>query len=338
MTAILLVLVSLVCAQEDAKIRIALGSCAHQDSAQVIWREVEEWDPDLFIHLGDAVYSDTNDPAVMAEAYARAEGEEHFASVRTRVPFLSTWDDHDYGENDGGAAYTMKTESERLFHAFWSTQADSERVSRPGVYVARSIEKASYTVQVIVLDTRSFRSDWAPGQGGIQRYRPDSDPEKTMLGAEQWSWLKEQLTIPADLRIVASSIQVVNNEHGWECWGNFPMERQRLFDLIQSSLADRVILVSGDRHFSELTVERSGVPYPLYDLTSSGLTQVARDGHRVPNSKRVGSAVSVQNFAGLVADLANDRLEFVVIDRTGDVRYRHHIDLKTLTRPREITD
>jgi alkaline phosphatase D len=30
-----------------------------------------------------------------------------------------------------------------------------------------------------------------------------------MLGEEQWKWLEEQLQVPADIRIIASSIQML---------------------------------------------------------------------------------------------------------------------------------
>ena len=45
--------------------------------------------------------------------------------------------------------------------------------------------------------------------------RDDGD----MLGEEQWRWLGNLLREPADLRLLASSIQVVADGHGWEWCG-----------------------------------------------------------------------------------------------------------------------
>ena len=45
---------------DDAPIeRISFASCSHQDKEQPLWSEIARWDPDYFIWLGDAVYTDT---------------------------------------------------------------------------------------------------------------------------------------------------------------------------------------------------------------------------------------------------------------------------------------
>ena len=41
--------------------RIAFGSCQSQDEPLPILRTVLEWEPELFIYLGDNIYGDTND-------------------------------------------------------------------------------------------------------------------------------------------------------------------------------------------------------------------------------------------------------------------------------------
>lgn len=321
-------LVSSVSADSTA-LRIALGSCAHQDSTQEIWDRVIAWEPDLFVHLGDAVYADTRDSVEMAAAYDLAASRPAFIRARERIPFLSTWDDHDYGENDAGAAYPMREVSESLFFRFWSGQAESRRVQRPGVYGSRSIVTDKGTVRVVLLDTRSFRSDWTRGTRS-RRYRQDPAPEKTLLGEAQWAWLDRELQEEADVLILASSIQVVNDEHGWECWGNFPRERQRLFDLIVARRAEGLIVLSGDRHFSELSKTTLKRGFPLYDFTASGLTQVARNGHKVPNSRRIGAPVAVQHFGGVVIDFGRRRIVFETVDGDGTVRFSYQVSLDTL--------
>jgi alkaline phosphatase D len=315
---------------ESQVIRIGLGSCAHQDSSQRIWQTVLNWGPDLFLHLGDAVYADTRDSVEMREAYQKASRNTSFQAVRERVPFLSTWDDHDYGWNDAGASYPMRKVSERLFFDFWDEPPSSERLARPGVYGSRVITNAGRIVRMILLDTRFFRSEWTPDSSSRRRYRPDPDPSKSMLGEAQWTWLEQELGKPADVTLIASSIQFVNDEHGWECWGNFPAERERFIRLIQSTGAQGVVFVSGDRHFTELSCERGG-PYSLYDFTSSGLTQVASRGHTVPNSKRIGSAVSVQNFGGITVDFDSGFLTFEAFDVAGTLRFDHRVSLDSLT-------
>jgi len=45
-------------------------------------------------------------------------------------------------------------------------------------------------------------------------------------------WLEEQLQVPADLRIIGSSIQVLAHEKGMENRGNVPHESKRLLNLL----------------------------------------------------------------------------------------------------------
>ena len=55
----------------------------------------------------------------------------------------------------------------------------------------------------------------------------------TLLGDAQWQWLEKQLQVKADVRIIASSIQMLVYEKGMENWGNVPHQQQRLFELLK---------------------------------------------------------------------------------------------------------
>jgi alkaline phosphatase D len=99
--------------------RIAFGSCAKQDKPQPIWNAVLASDPDLFIFLGDNIYGDTRDMAVLRRKYAELAAQPGFVRLTERTPILATWDDHDYGENDAGVDYPFKDESRQIFCDFW---------------------------------------------------------------------------------------------------------------------------------------------------------------------------------------------------------------------------
>lgn len=286
--------------------RIAIGSCVKQDRPQPIWDAVLAAEPDLFVFLGDNIYADTRDMAVLRAKYDQLAAVPGFAKLRASCPLLATWDDHDYGENDAGAEYPKKRESRDAFLDFWQVPRDAPRRSHDGVYDAVTFGPAGKRVQFILLDTRTFRSPLKQKANRVPRtgpYEPSDDPQATVLGADQWTWLEARLREPADLRIVCSSIQVIAQEHGWEKWGNFPRERQRLFDLITKTGAGGVLFVSGDRHAAELSRLRpgdAGVPYPLYDLTASSLNQMlGPDALIEPNRDRLGDVYRGTNF-GLI--------------------------------------
>lgn len=257
--------------------RIGFASCIDQNAPQPIWDTALADRPDLFLFGGDNVYCETPySIAKLRRAYAQAAESAGMNRLRRAVPHMAIWDDHDYGANDGGAEFPFKAESKAEFLDFWKAAAGDPRRGREGLYDARSFGPPGQRVQVIMLDTRWFRSPWrvtdqrnAPGK---ERYLPDADPGKTMLGEVQWRWLEEQLVQPAEIRIVVSGIQVVTEGHGWERWGNFPLERQRLYQLIAKTRAKGVVFLSGDRHIGALYREANGTPYPLHEMTSSGVT------------------------------------------------------------------
>lgn len=257
--------------------RIVFASCAQQNEDQSIWNRIAAENPGLVLYMGDNVYGDvrSNDPALpeLKAAYMRLAMSEPFARVRAAAPVLTVWDDHDMGLNDGGADYQYKDKSEELFEYVWDVK--DERAMRPGVYGSWIVGEAGKRVQVIMLDTRYFRSPLKPtdepNARGKERWLPDADPAKTMLGEAQWAWLEEELKKPAELRLLVSSIQVMSEGHGWEAWREFPLEREKLYDVIERAGADNLIILSGDRHSAALYERGDVVGYPLVEATSSSL-------------------------------------------------------------------
>jgi alkaline phosphatase D len=330
--------------------RIAFGSCAKQDKPQPIWDAVLDADPQAFVFLGDNIYGDTRDPAVLEAKYARLGAIDGFARLRARVPLFATWDDHDYGENDAGGEYPMKEESRRAFLRFWGEPAKSPRARRDGIYDARVFGPPGRRVQLILLDLRWNRTPitvdprwgtyeayerWARREASRATgaplpgpYTRNPDPAATMLGEAQWAWLEAQLREPADVRLIASSLQVLADFPGWEAWINYPRDQARLFDAIRRSGADGVVFLSGDTHYGELTVLDANVPYPLLDLTTSGLTE---EWHvPVPNALRVGEAHHRANFGLVEIDWAARKLALSLRGADGAQMLRREVALDAL--------
>jgi alkaline phosphatase D len=275
--------------------RIAFGSCAEQYKPQPVWDAVVAEDPDLFLFLGDNIYADTEDMELMQAKYAELGAQPGYQKLLENCPVLATWDDHDYGVNDGGEWYAKRDESQTIMLDFFDVPEDSIRRQRRGVYGAYLFGPPGRRVQVILLDTRYFKSHHTKDERTDEEkkeldlvgwYVPNNDPETTILGAEQWEWLQAQLVKPADVRIIASSIQIVADEKGMESWGNFPHERQRLYDLIGTCNANGVLLISGDVHFTEISRTEDG-PYPLFDFTSSSMTVGVPEWAEAINTHRV---------------------------------------------------
>ena len=141
---------------------IGFGSCLTQEKSMPIFNSIKSENYNLFLMLGDNVYGDTdsNDLLELKEAYALQK--ENFDRLNLNFPFEAIWDDHDYGKNDGGKEYIYKDESKELFLDFWNIAQDDIRRTRPGLYFELTQNIDDTLVQMIFLDTRTFRDALLP--------------------------------------------------------------------------------------------------------------------------------------------------------------------------------
>jgi alkaline phosphatase D len=294
-------------------ITFAFGSCNRENLPQPLWNDIIKEDPDAWIWLGDNIYGDTQDMDVLEAKYQVQKNNPEYQKMMKTTKIIGTWDDHDYGQNDAGKEYPQKAASQQLMLNFLDVPADASVRDQEGVYQSHHFEQSDLKVKVIMLDTRYFR-DPLTGSGGS--YVPN--PEGDLLGEAQWQWLEKELKeTEAQVNIIGSSIQVLSNEHGWEKWGNFPKERQRLFKLIRESKAPGVILLSGDRHIGEFSKMEEGLHYPLYDLTSSGLTHPYTAYSGESNPYRVGEVVTEKHY-GLISVFKDGENVKVLMELKGE--------------------
>ena len=307
---------------------IAFGSCADQDDDQPLLNDASASNADLFIFLGDNVYIDSRDCSDFFSEYSKLACKSEFAELVMHTPTVAVWDDHDYGENDSGMDYPMREVSKDVFLRFWNEPLQSARRKHDGIYHSHRFGDSAHRVQVILLDMRSFRS---PLTEQNDEYLADNDPTRSFLGAAQWAWLEEQLLLDARVRIIASSTQFGIEHNGWEAWANFPLEQQRMADVIARTQANGVVFLSGDVHYSELSRHQFPGCYPIYDCTASGITQV-EDG-AAPNQYRVGEAVVAQNFGHLAIDwMANPvQLTYTIRTAGGTIAYSHAFGLDEIS-------
>ncbi len=292
--------------------RIAFGSCNHQSRSQHMWGQIEATNPDLFLLIGDNVYGDqlwSGDAALttLRDAYAKQSSHTEFQDFRARVPMMTSWDDHDFGHNDGGANFAFRSFAEDIYETYWGSPAEVR--SRPGIYESRTFGQGDRRVQLIILDTRFFRSDfqrmpYTEDRLPLGPYVPSSDESKTMLGGAQWAWLQQELAKPADLRVLVSSIQVLTDAHDYESWEQLPTERAKLYGMLGQREESGLVILSGDRHaggvYSDMPL---GAGERVWELTSSSLNlafgTTESNTAREPDPMRITDFISEENF-GLV--------------------------------------
>jgi len=318
--------------------RLAMGSCADEKNKQLIWEAVVATQPHGFVFLGDNVYADTEDMEVMRKSYETLGEKPGYQALLKICPVYAIWDDHDYGVNDGGAEYPMREGAEAEFHRFFQTPADADSRKRLGIYDVDYIKSAGgKTLQLIRLDTRYFRGPLVklPQRTKLGPYDRNRDESTTILGEAQWAWLEKVLEEPADARLIATSIQFLPQEHRWELWENFPHERRRMLSLLKHKETGPVIFLSGDRHMGEIMKLETDDPespgFPVYEITSSGLTNAGGGSAGEPNRHRVSETnFQSRNFGLMTIDWDSREVLLELCDVEGTVVDSYLVDLDAL--------
>lgn len=309
--------------------RIAFGSCNHHGRSQDIWQSIAATKSGVFLAIGDNVYGDTGyrgdaDLGSFQAAYRQQAAYPEFQAFMVAQPVLATWDDHDFGTNDSGGSFFAKEWSETLFENFWNSSAEVR--ARPGVYDSVAVGPVGQRVQIIILDTRFFRSDLTEKPYSEERYPlgsylPNSNPSAQVLGDAQWRWLEVELAKPADLRIVVSSIQVLTDAHDFESWENFPIQREKLYQMLAGRTASGIVLLSGDRHSGGVYTDTpAALGEQVWELTSSSLNLAfvsADASEREPDARRTTQMVTEENFGLVDVDWAKREMVLRLMDDTG---------------------
>ena len=283
-----------------------------------------------------ASYDDASSCAELPAAWRALFQNEHFRAARASLAIDGMLDDHDYGRNDCDARWAGLELGKAIFLERFGVPRTDARWRRPGLYTSYTLGPAGQRTQILLLDTRAFRSPFvlsgctdsrAAACTGRERYVPYSrsaEDNATILGEAQWAWLEARLAEPAELRLLVSTIQVLPQGHGWERWGLVPSEVRRLYRLLARTRASGVVLLSGDRHTGGIyrAVARSEdggaaadadadgaespptdrPPYDLYEVTSSSLTHSFRTDIQEPGPLRVGNNTHLNNLGTIAVD------------------------------------
>lgn len=313
---------------------IAFGSCGHEDAPQPVLSLAADRKPDAFVFLGDNIYGDTDNMDTLQQKYNRLGSKPEFQKLQASTKVFAIWDDHDFGRNDAGKWYPYKQQAKELFLNFFKEPQQSERRKHEGIYHSEYLVKDGKTIQLILLDVRTFRSDlllFDKQNKELQQryfypldYQPHTSTDSTLLGAEQWKWLEDELKKPADLRFICSGSQFAIEFNGYEAWANFPHEQKKMVELIKSTRANGVLFLTGDVHYAELSKMEEPGMYPLYDITSSGITSTWD--FATPNKNRIEGPVMHNHFGLITVEWLKDPvIKMQIIDITNNERIEYSI-------------
>jgi alkaline phosphatase D len=252
-----------------------------------VLHRIREEKPDLFVYMGDTIYSDSETGA--APALTREEKWDKYKANRVPAPAqkllrsVSTWamwDDHETINDYDGAE--LASSDPGLFQAgieafgdYWPVP-DYWPLGTNPTYRVVSYGK---NVDMFFLDERTFRTQSADeetspcrdAEGDLdlapllpQQYRaglglppvePECfdhvwDPDRTMLGAEQKSWLLERLErSDARWKLIMNQVPITQLfVLPYDRWEGYAAERQELLRFIGDANIRGVVFLTTDIH------------------------------------------------------------------------------------------
>lgn len=341
LSALLISILGMGCKQDSKPVitKIAFGSCGYQDEPQPVLSLAAAQQPAAFIFLGDNIYGDTDNMDTLRNKYSRWMAQPDFKKLDSSTKIFATWDDHDFGRNDAGVHYPFKKQSKDIFLEVFKEPTTSERRKHEGIYQAEYLAQGDKTIQVLLLDVRTFRNDLLLYKKGdslprkeyfyTPDYKPHTSPDSTLLGAAQWKWLEEELKKPADLRLICSGSQFSIEYNGYEAWANFPLEQKKMLELIKNTKANGVIFLTGDVHYAEISkLEEPGL-YPIYDVTASGITSTWD--FATLNKNRIEGPVMDNHYGLLTIEWQKDPIiRMEIIDKYNNSRIEYTINKSQL--------
>ncbi|MFG0320149.1 MAG: alkaline phosphatase D family protein [Planctomycetota bacterium JB042] len=294
------------------RVRIACGSCiddGEHGPVPVLGAAAAER-PDLFLFLGDNCYYVRG--AADPEHYFSTSGDDgewssketmlarqlftrrgaHLAELARTTPCYATWDDHDYGPNNSDSTFPRKEDALLVFRAVWANPSYGTE-AHPGVFT--SFRRGP--VEVFLLDGRFHRT-------------PEGVPDEraAIWGERQLAWLLEGLErSDAPVKVVANGTQMIfkgKKDDGH--WHTARREYYRFLDGLEERGIDGVVLLSGDRHYSELMRIELEDGRSLYELTSSPLQQGREIGPRKEKNRTRVWGLEGNSYGLLTVDVGED--------------------------------
>lgn len=316
--------------KDSKSLNIGFGSCLHQDKESPILSQWKSESFDLILLLGDNIYADSLVAKEKIPAYKKQFARPEWKSILSKSKILAVWDDHDYGINDSGGEYVDKEKSREVFISqMGPLMPQGQKLGTKegkGIFHSYFLTFQNKKVHFVIPDTRFFRSPlkrkfWSYFTGKSQ-YNPNDDEAATILGEEQWKWLEDELAKPSDLLVFVSGIQVIPTEQPFEKWGNFPKERDRLFQLFDSAKTSDLVILSGDRHIAEIYEYPFSEKRKLIEITSSSLNvPLSFLPLEYDSEFKLGSAFKDENYGTLLIQLKAGKLVWrsQIKDKIGNV-------------------
>lgn len=269
-------------------LRFGVASCSHyqQGYFNAYGRLADRTDLNAVIHLGDYIYEygpgtdfstdirqyEPENEIITLEDYRTRHSlyklDPDLRRAHQQHPFITVWDDHEVANdawqegaqnhNPGEGDYDVRKANAIQAYFEWMPIRDPEPGQPRHVY--RTLHYGNLA-DLIMIDTRHEGRQEQVADFTDPAY---SDPNRTILGEQQYNWLVDQLSSSTAQwkvlgnQVVFTTINTLGLLDNADMWDGYPAERQKIAHLIDSLQIKNFVVVTGDIHLgiaADITLE-----------------------------------------------------------------------------------
>lgn len=276
----------------------AFVSCSQYEHGYfTAYRRVAEDNPDVVFHLGDYIYEypansyvadggnvrDHVGPEIRTlfdyrRRYAQYKTDEDLQLAHATSPFVVTWDDHEIDNNHAGnipedldpaegndTPENFALRRAAASQAYWENMPfrpkRRPRVTTPTEFPLYRRFEYGRTASFHVLDERQYRTDQPCGDQFGNPCGEENDPNATILGDEQATWLEDGMSnsdatwqiLPQQIFMSNLDAQPGEGNAGYtDGWDGYRASRDRLLGYVHERDIENFVVLTGDIHSSWL--------------------------------------------------------------------------------------
>ena len=307
--------------------RFAFTSCQHYEHGYFNgYPHMQQEDLDLIIHLGDYIYEDAgrdgrlrkhignelNSLVDYRNRHSQYRLEQSLQEAHRHVPWLVTWDDHEFDNNyanlvseeDGVSPEEFLIRRMNAYQAYYEFMPlrRSAFPQGPHMKLYRAC-RFGRLVKFYVLDTRQYRTDQPNGDGLKPMEGKVFDQRATILGDRQESWLMGSLLDSTSVwNALAQQVMMapVNRGNGdqdkykMDQWPGYDVSRRRLLNFFHSRTGLNPVILTGDIHVNwvndlRLDFTDSTSPVVAAELVGTSMSSGGNGGNIIPEFERAAA-------------------------------------------------
>ncbi|HEX3656433.1 MAG TPA: alkaline phosphatase D family protein [Pirellulales bacterium] len=346
------------------RLRFAFASCQHYEYGYfTAYEHMAREDLDLIIHLGDYIYEYGTRPKAVRKhvgpecvsldeyrtRYAQYRTDAHLQAAHALVPWMVTWDDHEFDNNCAGvvseepgidpAQYLARRA--RAYQAYYE-HMPLRKAQLPQGPNARMYRQQNFgrLASFAMLDTRQYRTDQPCGDGNKPPCDAVYDPHATLLGDEQEKWLYRTLKAsPARWNVLAQQVMMARVDrkpgeivaYSMDQWPGYEANRQRVLKFLAEGRVANPIVLTGDIHsnwVNDLQVNAADRRSPVVGTEFVG-TSITSGGDGKPTGGDTAGVLAENPFVKFY----NRERGYVACEVTPDRWQSHYRTVEYVSRP-----